>query len=207
MTRERTVDLAAYLPPFMAEYKEISAALTAENPEFEISRDAANRILDNEFVITADEYGIARFEKLLQLLPDAGDSLETRRARILALLARQHPYTIAWLSVWLDGLCGQGKHRETVEDYTFGLWLDGGALIGAHLTAADIIGMLSPVLSANLTWCVTTTLEMERTLYLGGNIGMQSKWPIPENRTAPAATTILRAGGVTTILSNISKGD
>ena len=30
----REVNLVSYLPPFIADYKEINIALTAENPEF-----------------------------------------------------------------------------------------------------------------------------------------------------------------------------
>ena len=84
MTRERKVDLVSYLPPFVAEYKEINATLTAENPEFEIAWDAANRVLYNEFIATADEYGISKFEKILNIFPSVEDTLESRRARVAA---------------------------------------------------------------------------------------------------------------------------
>ena len=39
----REVDLVSYLPPFLAEYKEINIALTAENPEFALAWEAADR--------------------------------------------------------------------------------------------------------------------------------------------------------------------
>ena len=55
MTKE--VDLVSYLPPYLAEFKEISVALEAENPEFVIVWNAADRVLYNEFIATADEYG------------------------------------------------------------------------------------------------------------------------------------------------------
>lgn len=64
--KKRIVDLVSYLPHFLAEYKEINAALTAENPEFQITWDAAKRVLYNEFIETADEYGISRFENFLK---------------------------------------------------------------------------------------------------------------------------------------------
>ena len=68
MTRE--VDLVSYLPPFLAEFKEIAITLEAENPEFVLVWNAAERVLSNEFIETADEYGISRFEKILKILPD-----------------------------------------------------------------------------------------------------------------------------------------
>ena len=41
MTRE--VDLVSYLPPFLAEFKEIAVTLEAENPEFVLVWNAAER--------------------------------------------------------------------------------------------------------------------------------------------------------------------
>ena len=54
----REVDLVSYLPPFLAEYQETNLTLTAENPEFALVWKAADRVLTNEFIVTADEYGI-----------------------------------------------------------------------------------------------------------------------------------------------------
>ena len=43
----REVDLVSYLPPFMAEYKETNITLTAENPEFILVWEAAEKVLKN----------------------------------------------------------------------------------------------------------------------------------------------------------------
>ena len=72
----REVDLISYLPPFIAEYKQVSRTLEAENPEFRIVWEAANRVLYNEFIATADEYGIGRYEKMLKIYPSKEDTLE-----------------------------------------------------------------------------------------------------------------------------------
>ena len=60
----REIDLVSYLPPFMAELKETAVALEAENPEFILVWEAASQVLCNEFIATADEYGIERFENI-----------------------------------------------------------------------------------------------------------------------------------------------
>ena len=102
----RTVDLVSYLPPFVAEYKEIRETLTAENPEFNLLWDAMDRVLKNEFIVTADEYGISRFEKLLQIFPSKKESLENRRAVVLSRMMEQRPYTYRTLQRMLDALYG-----------------------------------------------------------------------------------------------------
>ena len=91
MTRE--IDLVSYLPPFLAEFKEIAVTLEAENPEFVLVWNAAERVLKNEFIETADEYGISRFEKLLHIFPSTEDTLESRRARVQIRWFSSIPYT------------------------------------------------------------------------------------------------------------------
>lgn len=89
----RDVDLVSYLPPFVADYKETNLTLTAENPEFVLVWKAADRVLKNEFIATADEYGIGRFEKILHIFPSINDTLEIRRARVQTKWFTVLPYT------------------------------------------------------------------------------------------------------------------
>ena len=72
----KEVDLVSYLPPFMQEYKALAQTLEAENPEFALLWEAAGRVRKNAFVATADEYGIGRFERILGIFPDKGETLE-----------------------------------------------------------------------------------------------------------------------------------
>lgn len=105
----REVNLLDYLPPFLHEYKEIKNTLDAENPEFQIAWNAADRLLKNEFIATADEYGIQRFEKLLKILPYKEDTLETRRSRVQARWFNAIPYVWRVLIEKLVDLCGNGN--------------------------------------------------------------------------------------------------
>lgn len=103
----REVDLVSYLPPFMAEFREINVTLTAENPEFRIVWEAADRVLQNEFIATADEYGISRFERILKIYPSREDTLESRRARVQARWFASLPYTWRMLLEKLISICGE----------------------------------------------------------------------------------------------------
>lgn len=107
MTRD--VELISYLPPFVAEYKEIKETLTAENPEFKFLWDATNRILYNEFIGTADEYGIRRYEQLLKIYPSKEDTLESRRDRIMARWMKSLPYTQKMMIEKLISICGENN--------------------------------------------------------------------------------------------------
>lgn len=111
--KERIVNLVSYLPHFLAEYKEINITLTAENPEFQITWDAAKKVLYNEFIETADEYGISRFENLLKILPSKEDTLESRRSRVRVRWFSFLPYTWRVFIKKLITLCGENNFTAT----------------------------------------------------------------------------------------------
>lgn len=114
MTRE--VDLVSYLPSFLAEFKEIVVALEAENSEFVLVWKAADKVLQNEFIATADEYGISKFETVLNILPSTEDTLESRRARVQAQWLNSIPCTLKAFIIKLVALCGKSDFTIT-KDY------------------------------------------------------------------------------------------
>lgn len=122
----REVDLLSYLPPFMAEFKEIAVTLDAENPEFVLVWKAADRVLQNEFIETADEYGISRFEKILNILPSKEDTLESRRSRVFARWFNTIPYTLKALIAKLEALCGDNDFTiiKEYDNYTITIIVD-----------------------------------------------------------------------------------
>lgn len=103
---ENNVNLVAFLPPFLAEYGEIKEILKAEKPEFSLLWDNTKRALYNQFITTADEKGIAGYERLLGLLHESSDSLEQRRARIMNKWLAKLPYTYKALIERLKTFCG-----------------------------------------------------------------------------------------------------
>ena len=109
----REVDLTSYLPGFMQAYKEPTAALEAENPEFAEIWDATNRVLYNHFISTADEYGISRFETILGIYPSEEDTLESRRSRVQSKWFDKIPYTWRILLQSLTVLCGDNDFLLT----------------------------------------------------------------------------------------------
>lgn len=113
MTRD--VSLLAYLPPFMQDFTEIAATLNAEDPEFVVVWDSADRVLKNQFIATADEYGISRFEKILKILPSKEDTLESRRSRVQNRWFNDIPCTMRTLIQRLTTLCAD--HGFTLTKY------------------------------------------------------------------------------------------
>lgn len=107
----RDVDLIKYLPLFVAEYEEIQQITEAENPEFRLAIKEVTQAKENQFIISADEEGISRFEKLLGIRPKETASLEDRRKEILARWNDVSVYTYKGLILRLNQLLGVGNYE------------------------------------------------------------------------------------------------
>ena len=86
--------LINYLPYVIRDFAEYQGITTGEQPEFELAWDAHGEVFANQFVDTALNYGLSRWEKMLHITPKGTDTLESRRARIKAKLNNFAPYTI-----------------------------------------------------------------------------------------------------------------
>ena len=107
----RDVDLIKYLPLFVAEYEEIQEITESENPEFRLAIKKVSQAKENQFIISADEEGISRFERLLGIRPKEQASLEDRRKEILARWNDVSVYTYKGLILRLNQLLGVGNYE------------------------------------------------------------------------------------------------
>lgn len=71
-------------PQVIRQIREIQQIARAEDIEFSKLRASAKQVIDNMFVLTANETGLERFEKLLDIKPNK----ESLNMRILNILAR-----------------------------------------------------------------------------------------------------------------------
>jgi hypothetical protein len=108
-----------YWPSILKEIREFVELSKAENPELKKVWEETNQLMDDQFISTATEKGIARREKMLGIVPFADDTLESRRFRIQARWNETLPYTYQALVDKLNFLCGESGyiiHLET-KDY------------------------------------------------------------------------------------------
>ncbi len=155
----REVDLVSYLPPFLAEYEQTKATLEAENPEFVITWNAADRVLRNEFIATADEYGISRFERMLKIYPSKEDTLESRRARVQARWISPLPYTEKMFLEKLISICGENNFTFTKKYEQYRIEIEVSLeLFGQVEELVNIIGEMFP---CNIVAVVKNNITIE----------------------------------------------
>jgi len=93
-------------PPIMQELREFQKIAEIEDSLFEQLKREIESIVNDQFISTATEKGVARRERMLKISPFADDTLETRRFRVQGVWNDKLPYTYRVLLERLDSLCG-----------------------------------------------------------------------------------------------------
>ena len=110
--------LINYLPYVVRDFAEVQGINVAEQPEFERVWDAVDDLLDNQFITTAGNTGLSRWEKILEISPKATDTLDDRRFRILTRINEKRPFTIPQIKEILQTLCGKDDYSINISEYT-----------------------------------------------------------------------------------------
>lgn len=187
--------LIDYLPPILREVSEFQAINTANEPEIKAAWDALARVMANQFIDSADEMGVTKWEKQLKIFPKGTDTMDARKARIKAIWNRELPYTITWLRNWLAGICGSNGHDESIDGYIIDVRLDYNALPQANGLAREILEMLGKISPQNMLTRLTAALQSSGCIAHGAAAEMSQYfeiWPRIVNNLESEA----RAGAV-----------
>ena len=103
----RKVDLISYLPEYLHGYKELRKIMEVQQAEIQKLEDITGALINNQFIISADEQGIEKYETMLGVAALDDDTLENRKFRILSRWNNTIPYTVSALKEKLENLCGK----------------------------------------------------------------------------------------------------
>lgn len=169
------MDLIARLPPFLTKYGEMKEILKAEEPEFSLLWDNTKRAICNQFITTADEKGIAGYERLLSILPESTDSLEQRRARVMSKWLARLPYTYKALIERLKALCGDDFSLYCdFENYTLRLLVH----FRAYSSFLEVKKLLREMLPANIFYVAVNSVsaDMDGRARLYSSVALSRKY-------------------------------
>lgn len=166
----KAVDLKSYWMPILRNLKEFKEIAKAEEPELIRILEAIEQTLANMFIETANEDGIKRFEKILGIIPEAGETLSTRRFKVLSMWSNTGVYTVNHLSEMLTSFCGEGNY-EIIERYNEYI-----IEIVTHVAIKDafelVDGLIRDALPCNMVLELSNIIEELCThpLYIGGAV-------------------------------------
>lgn len=151
-----------YWPEFLARVREFELFADIEDDELAVLRQAIDDVLNDQFIETATERGIARREAILGIVPYGDDTLETRRFRVAGRWLNRLPYTMRMLQERLDKLLGEGHYVIELhkEPYTLRVLIE--LAVKRQFDAAK--EMLREVVPANLQLIVELRYNQYMTI-------------------------------------------
>ena len=116
---------------------------------------------DNQYVLTANEYGIEQYEDMLDIIPNpAVETLQFRRDRIINRLSMTPPFTFRFLKKKLDEIIGVGKWKAYIDFSTYTLYVESSAnnqiwfeeilITMTNLKPANIVFINQPLITQGL---------------------------------------------------------
>ena len=121
-------DLKQYLPWLYKDIVEMNALMNTEDKLFSKLMDEYIRGRDNQYILTADEYGIRIFEDIINIVPDPStETLDFRRQRLINRFRTQPPFTFRWLQGKLNEIIGVGKWNAWVDNENYTLYIESSA--------------------------------------------------------------------------------
>lgn len=167
----RDIDIRTYVPPFLLKYSELKQLYESENPEFKKLNIEADNLLDNQFIGSTNEKGIARYEALLGISGMQEYSLEERQIKVYTAWIDDIPYTFNTLKECIERLCGKGNFTLLVNN------VEHKVIITTHLEyqlqSEELERMLDIILPANMVLLITNSFDntlQASFMYAGGGV-------------------------------------
>lgn len=154
--------LINYLPYVVRDYDVFKAMMEAEQAEFETAWASVNDLMNNQFIATAGNTGLSRWEKILAITPKGTDTQEERRFRVRTRINEQLPFTFPVLRAQLATLCGPEGFSAALAVGTYLL------IVRVALTAKsnleDVKGLLERIVPANIAVDLSLLYNQHQTL-------------------------------------------
>ena len=147
--------LQDYLPPILLKTYEFPLLCDTEQPEIDRLRDAADAVLDAQFISTAGETAIARYEKIFGITPMDTDTLDERRFKVLAKINAQLPFSVRRLRQQLETLCGADGYKLELDGDRYTLTVK--VALTAKRNQQAVEELLADIVPANMV-CTTSLL-------------------------------------------------
>ena len=141
-------------PPIMQELEEFQKIAGIEELYFDQLKQEIENIVDDQFIQTATEKGIARREKMLKVVTFADDTLETRRHRILLKYLDRLPYTYKRLLQYLSSV--SSNFNVTLNNDAYELFIQ--IVLAGYSQRDALAAVLGRMIPANLVLKMQTQI-------------------------------------------------
>jgi uncharacterized protein YmfQ (DUF2313 family) len=154
--------LIDYLPPFIQKFFQIQHIMSAEQPEVDALWNECENVLNESFIMYANESGIKRWEGIVGITPKDTDTLDERRFRILTKMNQELPYTITKLQEVLTTICGAGNFSINLQPNVY--HIEVRLALANKNNYNDVVDVLKKMIPANMTQWVQIMYNSHRVV-------------------------------------------
>lgn len=158
----KDIDLLSYWMPVLRKIKEFREIANTEEPELRYLLEACDKTLDNLFILTADNTGLARYEAIMGIYPEDGADLESRRFNILVKWNDKVPYTDEELYNRLLSLCG-GADKFRIDPHYEEYRLDIETTLGIKGAFEAVGNLLQEMIPCNIVLDLQNVIREAKT--------------------------------------------
>lgn len=155
-------DIQEYWPEILTKVREFRLIADADNAELNMLAQEIENILNDQFIETATERGIAWREAILNITPYGDDTLETRRFRVAGKWLNRLPYSYRMLLERLDALLGAGHYTIELHQEPYTLTVKIELIVKRQFDAAQ--EMLREIIPANIKLVVELRYNQHQKL-------------------------------------------
>ena len=155
--------LKKYLPEFISSIKELQQLDATVSVEINELRDKLLQLQDNQFIESANDEGLSRYEKMLSI--PYSEDVATRRFNILNKYNSTIPFTMMWLTNTLNTTLGKGNFLLDMDCNKYTLTISVVSL-KEHLISS-LYKDLRKKIPCNLVLNITTLEPIEVDKYMG----------------------------------------
>ncbi|WP_324824980.1 putative phage tail protein [Sinanaerobacter sp. ZZT-01] len=159
---DRKIKLVNYLPQIMGEILEFKELTEAETTEMVKLYHAIQLVADDQYVESATENGVKRWESILKILPKGTDLLEERKFRIVTRLNEKLPYSYRMLLQQLETICGKSGYTVELKEDEYKLIVKVALTVKSNFDDVDLL--LHRVVPANLVIDLSLKYNQHSTL-------------------------------------------
>lgn len=152
---------SSYVPQIYKGFTEMEDLIAVEDNILDAAENEKKNLEDNQYVLTANEYGIEQYEDMLDIIPNpAVETLQFRRDRIINRLSMTPPFTFRLLKKKLDEIIGVGKWEAYIDFSTYTLYVESSAnnqiwfeeilITMTNLKPANIVFINHPLITQGL---------------------------------------------------------
>lgn len=108
--------LSKHLPQHISTIREFGDIDKSISPELDTLDKFSKEVEDNQFIQTASDRGLTRYEKMFKLPTD--NDIDVRRVNILNLYNTNANYTHRWLKQYLTTLVGESEYLILINGFS-----------------------------------------------------------------------------------------